>query len=226
MFCLLSVRCATCVLAALLVSVSGEKVTETRPKMMEDLSSVFTQLAGEGRALLGRLAGEQTVVSVQKAFSQVIGVVAGSLAAGLNVLIQYVAQFLRAAGFPADLPVSRVTPEGLVFVAQWVILAVIAYWLFSLTIRLIMSTLRRTLWLLKLVLALACFAFILSDHSVGSETIALRLAGLVLVCVLLGVGSAGSTSATRKAAHLENQVKTLEKRVREMEKSLKKRKEQ
>ncbi|KAM9792273.1 BRI3-binding protein-like [Neosynchiropus ocellatus] len=180
--------------------------------MMEDLQTVFTELAGEGRAFLGRLAGEQTVISVQKAFSQVIGVVAGSLAAGLNVLFQYSTQLLRAAGFRADLPETKVTPEGLVFVAQWLILVLVAYWLFSLTVRLVMSTLRRAMWLLKLVLALACFAFILSDHSVGSETIALRLAGLVFVCVLLGVGSPGSPSATHKAAHLENQVKTLERR--------------
>ena len=109
------------------------------------------------------------------------------------------------------------TPEGLLFVVQWVLVAVIGYWLFSLAFRLVASTLRRALWLLKVSLALACFGLILSDRSVDTETMAIRLAVLVFVCVILGVGTSRGSDAADKTAHLEEQVKILERRLREME---------
>ncbi|XP_068583112.1 voltage-gated monoatomic cation channel TMEM109 [Cebidichthys violaceus] len=206
-----------CVLSALLLSVSGEKVFESRSGTIQELRAALAELAGEGRTYLGRLAGEQTVLSVQKAFSQVLGAVAGSLSAGLNVLLQYVSHFLQAAGFQGGFPISKVTPEGLIFVAQWVLAALIGYWLISLLFRLVASTLRRALWLLKVGLALVGFGLILSDRSVGNDTMAIRLAVLVCVCVLLGVGTLRGSNAADKTAHLEEQVEMLERRLREME---------
>lgn len=207
-----------CVLSALWMCVSGEKVLESGPGMIQELRTALADLAGEGRTYLGRLAGEQTVLSVQKAFSQVLGVVAGSLAGGLNVLLQYVSQILQAAGVQVGFPLKKVTPAGLIFVGQWVLVALIGYWLLSLAFRLVASTLRRALWLLKVGMALACFGFILSDHSVETETMAIRLAVLVFVCVILGVGSSTrGSNAAEKTAHLEEQVSILERRLREME---------
>uniref|UniRef100_UPI0037E8DFA6 voltage-gated monoatomic cation channel TMEM109 n=1 Tax=Semicossyphus pulcher TaxID=241346 RepID=UPI0037E8DFA6 len=206
-------------LCGLLGSVSGENVFKSRSGsgMIQELRTALTELAGEGRTYLGRMAGEQTVLSVQKAFSQVLGVVAGSLAGGLNVILQYVSNLLQAAGVQDGVPIDRVTPEGLLFVAQWVLLALIGYWLLSLTLRFVASTLRRALWMLKVGVALACFGLILSDRSVGSETMAVRLAVLVCVCVLLGVGRGRGNDVADKTAHLEEQVRTLERRLREME---------
>ncbi|GAA6233768.1 transmembrane protein 109 [Lates japonicus] len=206
-----------CLLGALFMAVSAEKEFESRPGMIQEIRTAMADLAGEGRTYLGRLAGEQTVLSVQKAFSQVLGVVSTSLASGLNVLLQYVSHFLQAAGIQVAFPINRVTPEGLIFVAQWILVALIGYWLISLTFRLVASTLKRALWLLKVGVALVCFGFILSDHSVGTETMAVRLAVLVCVCVLLGVGTSGGSNAADKTAHLEEQVKVLERRLREME---------
>ena len=56
-----------CVLSALWLSnpVSGEKVLES-PGMIQDLREALAELAGEGRSYLGRLAGEQTLLSVHK----------------------------------------------------------------------------------------------------------------------------------------------------------------
>lgn len=73
------------------------------------------------------------------------------------------------------------------------------------------------MWLLKVGVALVCFGLILRDHSVGTHTMVVRLAVLVCVCVLLGVGSLQRSTAVDKTAHLEEQVKTLERRLREME---------
>lgn len=206
-----------CVLCAMLLSVSGEKEFESRSGMIQELRTALADLAGEGRTYLHRLAGEKTVLSVLEASSQALHVVAGGLAGGLNVLLQYVSQFLQAAGVQGSPPV-KVTPEGLIFVAQWVLLALIGYWLFSLAVRLVASTLRQVLWLLKVSIALVCFGLILRDHSVGTETMAIRLAVLVLVCVLLGIGSSRGSNATYKTAHLEEQIKILERRLREIEK--------
>lgn len=204
-------------LSAVLLSVSGEKVFESRSGMIQDLRTTLAELAGEGRTYLGRLAGEQTLLSIQKAFSQVLSVVAESLSGVLNVLLQYVSHFLQAAGVQVGFPITKVTPDGLIFVAQWILVALIGYWLISLIFRLVASTLRRALWLLKLGVALVCFGLILSDHSVGTETMVGRLAVLVCVCVLLGVGTSGGSNAANKTAHLEEQVKILERRLREME---------
>lgn len=55
-----------CVLSALLLCVSAEKVFESRPGIIQELRATLADLAGEGRSYLGRLAGEQTVLSVQK----------------------------------------------------------------------------------------------------------------------------------------------------------------
>ncbi|XP_020514422.2 voltage-gated monoatomic cation channel TMEM109 [Labrus bergylta] len=206
-------------LCGVMGSVSGEKQFESRSGsgMIQELRSAFTELAGEGRSYLGRLAGEQTVQSVQKAFAQVLAVVARSFADGLNILLEYVSHLLQAAGLAVNLSVNTVTPDGVIFVAQWVFLALIGYWLLSLALQLVASTVRRTLWLLKVGVALSCFGLILSDHSASSDTTAVRLAVLVFVCVLLGVGRGRGSGAEDKAAHLEEQVRILERRLREME---------
>lgn len=54
-----------CVLSASLLLVSGEEVWESRSGIQE-LRTALADLAGEGRTYLGRLAGEQTLLSVQK----------------------------------------------------------------------------------------------------------------------------------------------------------------
>lgn len=55
-----------CLLAALFLAVSAEKEFESRPGMIQEIRTAMADLAGEGRTYLGRLAGEQTVLSVQK----------------------------------------------------------------------------------------------------------------------------------------------------------------
>lgn len=61
-----------CVLSALLLSVSGEKMFQSGPEMIRELRTALADLAGEGRTYLGRLAGEQTVRSVQKVRGRIV----------------------------------------------------------------------------------------------------------------------------------------------------------
>lgn len=205
-------------LCSALVSVSGQTQTSSSGSggVIHDLRAALGDLAGEGRSYLGRLAGEQTVVSVQKAFSNVFKVVVENVANGLNVILQYISQLFESAGINVTVP-ARVTPSGVVFVVQWILVALLTYWIITLTFQLISSTLRRALWLLKVVVALFFFVLILRDYSVGTETMAVRLMVLVLVCVLLGVGSTAASGADEKTADLEEQVRILERRLREME---------
>ncbi|XP_070845846.1 voltage-gated monoatomic cation channel TMEM109 isoform X1 [Chaetodon trifascialis] len=197
---------------------SVRTVFESRPGMIHDLRTTLADLAGEGRAYLCWLAGEQTVLTVQKAFSQTLAVVAESLAGSLTVLLQCISQFLQGAGIlQVGFHINKVTPEGVIFVSLWVLVALIGYWLLSLAFRLVASTLRQALWLLKVSIALVCFGLILRDHSVNTETIVIRLTVLVSVCILLGVGTSRDSNAADKTARLEEQVKILERRLREME---------
>ncbi|KAI2668316.1 Potassium channel GORK [Labeo rohita] len=117
--------------------------------------------------------------------------------------------------FDAKLPFQKVTPEGVIFVAKWGLLVVVAYWIISFIVRLVVGAVRQTLWLLKVTFVIGMFGWILSTTGASAETTAIRLAGLVCICVLLGIRS---TSAVPDA-HLEDKIKMLERRLREMEKS-------
>ena len=92
---------------------------------------------------------------------------------------------LSAITVPLSLP--RFTPEGVASVAQWGLLALIGYWLLTVILRLFIGLLRQVFWILKTVAALWLFGLIVSDAHAGTDTTAIRLAGLVLGCALLGV---------------------------------------
>eukprot|EP00064_Thunnus_orientalis_P003070 superscaffoldBa00000243_g3078 len=124
---------------------------------------------------------KEMVLSMQQAFFQCLDVVAGSLARGLNVPSQYVTHFLQAAGIQVSLPVYTVTPEGVIFVAQWVLLLLIGYGVIYVVFRLVTLFLRWLGWLLKVGVAFACFGLILNGHSV--ETVVC----LGYLCILLGI---------------------------------------
>ncbi|KAA0722130.1 hypothetical protein E1301_Tti009122 [Triplophysa tibetana] len=102
-----------------------------------------------------------------------------SAAAGFNVLIRYLTEILEAAGIDVKLPLQQVTPEGVIFVSLWAMVALTAYWIMSLILRLLVGAVRQALWLLKVIFTLAMFGFILSDAGASADTTALRLAGLV-----------------------------------------------
>ncbi|XP_034716804.1 transmembrane protein 109 [Etheostoma cragini] len=177
---------------------------------------MFVRSDGGALAGLFVLSASLLLVSGEEAFSQVLAVVAEAVSAALNVLFHNVSHVLQAAGVHG-VPVPKVSPDGLIFVTQWLILALIGYWLISLVFGLVASALRRSLWLLKVGVALLCFGLIVSDRSVDADTTAIRLAALVCACVLLGVGTGRGSAAADRTAQLEQQLKTLERRLGDME---------
>uniref|UniRef100_A0A8C7PEI1 Si:dkey-74k8.3 n=2 Tax=Oncorhynchus mykiss TaxID=8022 RepID=A0A8C7PEI1_ONCMY len=134
-------------------------------------------------------------------------------ASGLNVIAVYVTEILRVTGVDVQLPFPHFTPEGVASVGQWALLALIGYWVLSIVLRLLVGVVRRVFWMLKAGTALWLFGLIVSDVKAGSDTTAVRLAGLVLGCALLGLASYGS----EKTIHMEDRLSILEGRVKAVE---------
>lgn len=182
---------------------------------LHNVRSIVTSFSEEAHSYLVSMVGEKVVDSCLKSARNGVAFLSESAAAGLNVLFRYLTEILEASGIDVKLPFRQVTPEGVIFVTQWALLALTAYWIMSLILRLVVGAVKQALGLLKVIFTVAMFWLILSDTGAPAETTALRLAGLVCVCVLLGVGG---TSAKRDA-HLEDKVKMLERRLRDMERS-------
>lgn len=123
--------------------------------------------------------------------------------------------YFHSCFYLAKLPFQKVTPEGVIFVAQWALLVVVAYWIISFILSLLLGAIRQALWLLKATFAIGMFGLILSDTGASAETTAIRLAVLACVCFLLGI----STTSAKPNRHLEDKIKMLERRLGEMEKN-------
>uniref|UniRef100_A0A3B4AWZ0 Uncharacterized protein n=1 Tax=Periophthalmus magnuspinnatus TaxID=409849 RepID=A0A3B4AWZ0_9GOBI len=134
-------------------------------------------------------------------------------ASGLNVIVVYVTEILRVTGFDATLP--PVTPEAVTAVAQWGLLTLIGYWILAIVLRLLIGVVRQVFWIIKTVLALWFFGLIVLDKTATADTTAVRLTGLVLVCVLLTL----LTSGSEKTSAVEQRISSLEGRLKAVEKS-------
>ncbi|XP_037117388.1 uncharacterized protein LOC119128759 isoform X1 [Syngnathus acus] len=164
--------------------------------------------------LLESLLGQENVYSVAMFLGTVIRFLAEGAASGLNVIAVYVTEILRVTGFDAALPLPRFTPEGVTTVAQWGLLAIIGYWILTILLRLVIDALRHIFWLVKMAAVLWVFAMIVSDSSASADTTAVRLGGLVLGYILLTL----LTSSSNQASALEHRLKSLEGRVKAVEK--------
>lgn len=134
-------------------------------------------------------------------------------ASGLNVIAVYVTEILRVTGVDVKLPFPHFTPEGVASVAQWGLLALIGYWLVTMTLRLLVSTVRRLFWVLKTVAALWMFGLIVADMSAEADVTAVRLGCLVLAYAVLGLVG----PAAEKTESLEGRLSSLEGRLSAVE---------
>ncbi|XP_018555156.1 transmembrane protein 109 isoform X1 [Lates calcarifer] len=163
---------------------------------------------------LESLLGQENVYKVAMFFEMVIRFLAEGAASGLNVIAVYVTEILRVTGFDAALTLPRFTPEGVAAVAQWGLLALIGYWVLTIVLRLLIAVVRRVFWVVKTVLALWLFGLMVTDKTASAETTAVRVAGLVLACVLLTL----LTSASEKSGAVEHRLSSLEGRLKAVEK--------
>ncbi|KAL0974054.1 hypothetical protein UPYG_G00214790 [Umbra pygmaea] len=165
---------------------------------------------------LESILGQENVFSMAMFFEMIIRFVAQGAASGLNVIAVYVIEILRVTGVDVHLPFPHFTPEGVALVGQWALLALIGYWVLSIILRLLVGVLRRVFWMLKTVMVLWLFGLIVSDAKAASDTTALRLAGLVLGCALLGLAGSSSEKTVRveeRLSSLEGWVKGVERKT-------------
>ncbi|XP_069577461.1 uncharacterized protein [Brachyistius frenatus] len=160
------------------------------------------------------VVGTGVIRSAVEFLETVIRFLAEGAASGLNVIAVYVTEILRVTGFDASLTLPRFTPEGVTAVAQWGLVALIGYWVLAIVFRLLIGVMRQVFWVMKTVLALWLFGLIVTDKQASVDTTAVRLAGLVLVCVLLTL----FTSASEKSGVVEGRLSSLEGRLKAVEK--------
>lgn len=89
-------------------------------------------------------------------------------------------------------------------------MALIGYWVLTIILRLLIEVVRRVFWVVKTVLALWLFGLMVTDKTASAETTAVRLAGLVLACVLLTL----LTSNPEKSCAVEHRLNSLESRLK------------
>ncbi|XP_040903465.1 transmembrane protein 109-like isoform X2 [Toxotes jaculatrix] len=178
------------------------------------LLTLITGTCREIQQYAESVVGTGVVRSTVEFFEMVIRFLAEGAASGLNVIAVYVTEILRVTGFDVALTLPRFTPEGVTAVAQWGLVALIGYWVLTIVLRLLIAVVRRVFWVVKTVLALWLFGLIATDKTASADTTAVRLAGLVLACVLLTL----LTSASEKPCAVEHRLSCLEGRLKAVEK--------
>ncbi|XP_070692835.1 voltage-gated monoatomic cation channel TMEM109 isoform X2 [Pempheris klunzingeri] len=178
------------------------------------LRTVITGTCQEVQRYAESLVGSGVIRSAAEFLEMAIRFLAEGAASGLNVIAVYVTEILRVTGFDAALTLPRFTPEGVTAIAQWGLLALIGYWVLTIAFRLLVCMVRRLFWLVKTVLALWLFGLIATDKNATADTTAVRLAGLVLGCVLLTL----LTSGSEKTSAVEHRLSSLEGRLKAVEK--------
>ncbi|XP_061691669.1 uncharacterized protein LOC133509048 isoform X2 [Syngnathoides biaculeatus] len=185
-------------------------------KESQSTATLRGMFSGKSRELHGfveSLMGIGAIRTAAEFLGTVIRFLAEGAASGLNVIAVYVTEILRVTGFDA-LTLPRFTPEGVTTVAQWAVVAVVGYWVLTILLRFLIDTLRHVFWLVKMAVVLWIFAMIVSDGSASADTTAVRLGGLVLGYIVLTLLTTGSN----KTGALEHRLKSLEGRVKAVEK--------
>ncbi|CAB1337016.1 unnamed protein product [Coregonus sp. 'balchen'] len=199
---------ARCVVQAM----PSEESPQAAPASVS-LRSLVTGTCKDVHKYVESVVGTNVIETTVEFFEMLIRFLAEGAASGLNVIAVYVIEILRVTGVDVQLPFPHFTPEGVASVGQWALLALIGYWVLSIVLRLLVGVVRRVFWMLKAGTALWLFGLIVSDSKAGSDTTAVRLAGLVLGCALLGLASYGS----EKTVHVEDRLSILEGRVKAVE---------
>ncbi|XP_066536183.1 uncharacterized protein [Hoplias malabaricus] len=133
--------------------------------IMTNLQPIFMSLCENGHHLLVSLLGRQLVDTGIKTTSDVSTASSEVVADVLNQMTVYGFEMLASAGIDADLPVKHVTPEGVILITKWALLAVLGfwivrfvlrfYWIISVVMRLVSLILRMNLKMLKII----CFSW-------------------------------------------------------------------
>ncbi|XP_023127435.2 uncharacterized protein LOC111569507 isoform X2 [Amphiprion ocellaris] len=191
----------------------GEQAKAESPPVVT-LRTVITGTCQEIQRYAESVLGTGVVRSAAEFLETVIRFLAEGAASGLNVIAVYVTEILRVTGFDVALTLPRFTPEGVTAVAQWGLLTLIGYWVLTIVLRLLIGVVKQVFWVVKTVLSLWLFGLIVTDKHATADVTAVRLAGLVLGCVMLTL----LTSGSEKSFVIEDRLSSVEGRLKAVEK--------
>ncbi|XP_022078835.1 transmembrane protein 109-like isoform X2 [Acanthochromis polyacanthus] len=202
------------VLGLAAVGWAGAEQAKAESPPVVTLRTVITGTCQEIHRYAESVLGTGVVRSAAEFLQTVIRFLAEGAASGLNVIAVYVTEILRVTGFDVALTLPRFTPEGVTAVAQWGLLALIGYWVLTIVLRLLIGVVKQVFWVVKTVLSLWLFGLIVTDKHATADVTAVRLAGLVLGCVMLTL----LTSSSEKSFVMEDRLSSLEGRLKAVEK--------
>ncbi|XP_008291368.1 uncharacterized protein LOC103365654 isoform X2 [Stegastes partitus] len=202
------------VLGLAAVGWAGAEQAKAESPPVVTLRTVITGTCQEIQRYAESVVGTGVMRSAAEFLETVIRFLAEGAASGLNVIAVYVTEILRVTGFDVALTLPRFTPEGVTAVAQWGLLALIGYWVLTIVLRLLIGVVKQVFWVVKTVLSLWLFGLIVTDKHATADVTAVRLAGLVLGCVMLTL----LTSGSEKSFAMEDRVSSLEGRLKAVEK--------
>ncbi|XP_038620410.1 transmembrane protein 109 [Tachyglossus aculeatus] len=175
----------------------------------------FLSQAGRSvRETLEAWIGPETWSLVAETLTQVLWAISSAISVAFFALSGISAQLLNALGLNGDYLTEglQLSPGQVQTFLLWGAGALVAYWLLSLLLGLVLAVLGRILWGLKLALFLAGFVAVVRTVPEPSAR-AVALLGLLTLYALLGRLSGGGASG---AARLEAKVRGLERQLEEL----------
>ncbi|XP_030705194.2 voltage-gated monoatomic cation channel TMEM109 isoform X1 [Globicephala melas] len=205
-------------LAALVLfhSASSQSHRDFVPPGQQKREAPVDLLSQIGRSVRGTLdawIGPETTHLVSETLAQVMWAVSSAISVAFFTLSGVAAQLLNALGLEGDHLTQglKLSPSQVQTFLLWGAGALVAYWLLSLLLGLVLALLGRILWGLKLALFLAAFVALVRSVPDPSTRALLLLALLTLYALLSRL-----TGTRASGAQLEAKVRGLERQVEEL----------
>ncbi|XP_006214951.1 voltage-gated monoatomic cation channel TMEM109 isoform X2 [Vicugna pacos] len=174
---------------------------------------LLSQIGRFVRGTLDAWIGPETTHLISETLTQVMWAVSSAISVAFFAVSGIAAQLLSALGLDGDYLTQglKLSPGQIQTFLLWGAGALVAYWLLSLLLGLVLALLGRILWGLKLVLFLAAFVALVRSVPDPSTRALLLLALLTLYALLSRL-----TGTRASGAQLEAKVRGLERQVEEL----------
>ncbi|MBW03967.1 transmembrane domain-containing protein, partial [Eschrichtius robustus] len=174
---------------------------------------LLSQIGRSVRGTLDAWIGPETTHLVSETLAQVTWVISSAISVAFFTLSGIAAQLLNVLGLEGDHLTQdlKLSPSQVQTFLLWGAGALVAYWLLSLLLGLVLALLGRILWGLKLALFLAAFVALVRSVPDPSTRALLLLALLTLYALLSRL-----TGTRASGAQLEAKVRGLERQVEEL----------
>ncbi|XP_010837935.1 PREDICTED: transmembrane protein 109 [Bison bison bison] len=174
---------------------------------------LLSQIGSSVRGTLDAWIGAETMHLVSETLAQIMWAISSAISVAFFALSGIAAQLLNALGLEGDHLTQglKLSPGQVQTFLLWGAGALVAYWLLSVLLGLVLALLGRILWGLKLALFLAAFVALVRSVPDPSTRALLLLALLTLYALLSRL-----TGTRASGAQLEAKVRGLERQVEEL----------